>query len=58
MVESVRNLCKQYPQKRKFLIKAAVGCAEQALSELNKAGVKLWNGLPPKVRNKQILKGW
>lgn len=43
---------------RKAVIKALVKAAEDILIEGKCKGAKLWAKLPPKIRNKKILKSW
>jgi hypothetical protein len=43
---------------RKRAIKETIACACQALRECKSPGAKLWDSLPPSVRNKKILANW
>jgi hypothetical protein len=43
---------------RKRAIKETIACACQVLRELKSPGAKLWDSLPPSVRNKKILANW
>jgi hypothetical protein len=60
-IDDAASTCDDYIERginRKRAIKETIACACQVLRELKSPGAKLWDSLPPSVRNKKILANW